>query len=101
MSMDTSLEIDGDTKLFGWLPIQLKLASTEPVLRWAGLGEELPREPLFRQTIKKRRALAGYREHTTGLKELLAMSAEFPPVEPKGVIFHVSRCGSTAVANAV
>ena len=101
MSAGTELEIDGGTKLVGWLPIRLELSSADPVLRWARFGEEPPMEPFFRQTVKKKRALAGYNEHTTGLKELMTMSAELPPVEPNGVIFHVSRCGSTAVANAV
>lgn len=79
-----------------WLPIAIDLRVSPPRVTWLDMGTASFGEPFFQQTVDRRLA-AGARVRTTSLQELLLTGD--PEPAPTGFIFHMSRCGSTAVAN--
>lgn len=67
---------------------------------WAFLGEKRFTDPFFIQTINPcvRRPADVLFRHQTPLGELREVAAAHPAVQPKGFIFHMSRCGSTLLS---
>jgi hypothetical protein len=85
-------------ELARWTPIRFDLSGAAPVVDWADLSEERFVEPFFDQTVA--RWASGPRARPlvrTGLEALVALDTE-PSLEPAGMIFHLSRCGSTLVS---
>jgi hypothetical protein len=83
-----------------WIPISIDLRSSPAAVTWLEMGETAFAEPFFQQTVERFYAEnPGARRLTTGLEELLAAEAAGARREPAGFIFHMSRCGSTLVAN--
>jgi hypothetical protein len=81
-----------------WTPVRLDFSGPTPAVYWADLSAERFVEPFFDQTIA--RWASGPRARPpvkTGLEALAALDSE-PSLEPAGVIFHLSRCGSTLVS---
>jgi hypothetical protein len=69
-----------------------------PTVDWADLSAERFVEPFFDQTIARWATGAGAKPLvTTGLDAFLALDSE-PSLDPVGMIFHLSRCGSTLVS---
>lgn len=82
------------------IPIELRVPSLR--VSWGELTPADIRDPFFAQTIYRMRAEGGgLAESTTDIEALLCREREAPPCVPSGFIFHMSRCGSTAVANAL
>jgi hypothetical protein len=85
-------------ELARWTPIRVDLSGAAPVIDWADLSEERFVEPFFDQTVA--RWASGSRARPlvrTGLEALIILDNE-PSLEPAGMIFHLSRCGSTLVS---
>jgi hypothetical protein len=85
-------------ELARWTPIRFDLSGAAPVVDWADLSAERFIEPFFDQTVA--RWASGPRARPlvrTGLEALVALDNE-PSLEPAGMIFHLSRCGSTLVS---
>ncbi|MFZ0906535.1 MAG: hypothetical protein WAN71_22210 [Mycobacterium sp.] len=86
------------TDLARWTPIRFDFSGPAPTIDWADLSAERFVEPFFDQTVArwatgpKARSLV-----RTGLEALVALDGE-PSLEPAGMIFHLSRCGSTLVS---
>lgn len=81
-----------------WTPIKLDFSAPTPAVVWADLSGERFVEPFFDQTVA--RWAAGPRARPlvkTGLEALVALDGE-PSLEPVGMVFHLSRCGSTLVS---
>jgi hypothetical protein len=81
-----------------WTPVRLDFSGPAPAVDWADLSAERFVEPFFDQTVA--RWASGPRPRPlirTGLEALVALDGE-PSLEPAGVIFHLSRCGSTLVS---
>jgi len=81
-----------------WTPIRFDLSGRIPTVDWADLSTERFAEPFFDQTLA--RWASGPRAKPlvrTGLDALLALDSE-PSLGPAGMIFHLSRCGSTLVS---
>jgi hypothetical protein len=97
---DRVLDIPAGTTLDGWLPIDVVWRDAIPRIDWCLVGHERFAEPFFDQTV--RRLLARpfnqvFRRRTdVGVMEDWA--ARRPGLQPDGLIFHMSRCGSTLVA---
>jgi len=86
------------TELARWTPIRLDFSGPAPAVDWADLSAERFVEPFFDQTVA--RWASGPRARRlvrTGLEALAALDRE-PSLEPAGMIFHLSRCGSTLVS---
>jgi hypothetical protein len=86
--------------LKGWTPITVRWQGGEPVVHWCFTEGIDFTDPFFDQTV--RRCLSDpYRLlfwQQRSLAELVAWAASHPGLEPAGLIFHASRCGSTLVA---
>lgn len=81
-----------------WTPIRFNLSTATPTVDWADLSAERFVEPFFDQTVG--RWSTGPRAQPlvrTGLDALVALDQQ-PSLDPAGMIFHVSRCGSTLVS---
>jgi hypothetical protein len=81
-----------------WTPVRFDFSGPAPAVDWADLSAERFVEPFFDQTIA--RWAFGPRARPvvrTGLEALVALDGE-PSLEPAGMIFHLSRCGSTLVS---
>jgi hypothetical protein len=81
-----------------WTPIRFDFSGPTPTVDWADLSAERFVEPFFDQTVA--RWATGPRAQPlvrTGLDALLALDGE-PSLDPSGMVFHFSRCGSTVVS---
>ena len=82
----------------GWLPAGIGSGT----IRWIRVGSQSPTAPVFEKWVAALRAsLPTPRENETDLSSLAQSLAHLPEVEPAGIIFHVSRCGSTLLSNAL
>lgn len=91
----TDSELEG---LARWTPIRLDFSGPAPAIDWADLSAERFTDPFFDQTVA-RWAVGPHARPVvrTGLDELVALDSE-PSIDPAGMIFHLSRCGSTLVS---
>ena len=88
---------DGAAPPAGWLPADVITGDGSPAVRWAYFGARRLDDPFYEDSLSRVvdlpfNRLFGFR---TALAELAA-----PPrsLKPAGLIFHMSRCGSTLVA---
>lgn len=85
-----------------WLPISFSLASQVFSVGWLDFGSKTLSDPFFDHTIGNLRSSSQpAAERRTSVEELLQIADSFPTIEPAGVIFHVSRCGSTLLTNTL
>jgi hypothetical protein len=71
-------------------------------VRWIEVGARRLSEPFLEQTFDiVRNATPSPREVDTDLETLLRIGRRLPASRPAGLIFHVSHCGSTLIANVL
>lgn len=81
-----------------WTPIRFDLSGPAPTVDWADLSTDRFVEPFFDQTIARWASGPHAKPLVrTGLDAFLALDSE-PSLDPAGLIFHLSRCGSTLVS---
>jgi hypothetical protein len=83
-----------------WVPSAMRWTGVGPVLEWCHLGDLRFTAPFFEQTIGRAMThpfnlLFG---HTTPFATIAADGDESPELKLSGLIFHMSRCGSTVVS---
>ena len=84
----------------GWLPIAV--GGRYLTVRWLRVEQETLSEPFFVSSIALLRARApSPLECETDIEVLIQESGRLSPIEPVGLIVHMTRCGSTAVVNAL
>ena len=94
-------------KTQGWLPIgitfdRLPAIASDAKVRWIEIGSERIAEPFLEHTIARlRERTPTTKEIDTPLDTLIQFGKRLPAVRPAGMIFHVSHCGSTLLANAM
>ncbi|MFV8754895.1 sulfotransferase [Nannocystaceae bacterium ST9] len=85
-----------------WLPIRVSTCGepSEWCVEWCHFGARRFREPFFEQTLAAalREPFALVFRRTTPIAALLDWHADKPGLAPRGFVFHMSRCGSTLVA---
>jgi hypothetical protein len=84
----------------GWVPVQFIIKSGEISFRWMDFSSVDIAEPFFRQTVKKMVTL-GNKTETSTVQDLIRIGSSLAPIRPACLIFHVSRCGSTLLTNAL
>jgi len=86
--------------LRGWLPVLISKGTAGPVVEWCRFGTRRFTESFFESTVQKamRDPFHLLFRHQTPLDTLLDWQRESPGMEPRGFIFHMSRCGSTLVS---
>jgi hypothetical protein len=81
-----------------WLPVHLVLHPKRSSVTWLDFGTMPMAEPFFAQSVARRKRNPQHRLRTTTAS---ALSRTHQCVAPSGFIFHISRCGSTLVSNAL
>lgn len=84
----------------GWVPIRFYWEQNAAFVDWAYVGNERFTEPFFSETIERclRNPANLLFRHQTPIETLAEWREASPGLTPKGFIFHMSRCGSTLVA---
>ena len=84
----------------GWVPIRLTWINGEPILDWCELGPVRLTAPFFAQSVHDAQTRSpAVRQTPADL--LLDLPSTGPGAHPAGLIFHLSRCGSTLAAQAL
>lgn len=84
----------------GWLPARSIPAGGAPAFDWAWFGDHALTEPFYEDAVRSMAARPfsrAFRTRTT-LDALIAGAAAEATLAPQGLIFHMSRCGSTLAA---
>ncbi len=83
-----------------WLPIAVAAEAGTVHIDWAWFGAEPLRAPFYEDDIRRalRRPFNRAFRYRSGLPGLIAHAAAPETLAPDGLIFHMSRCGSTLVA---
>ena len=93
--------LEGLAPLRGWLPAEIRQDASRLVVAWLNFGRRRLTEPFYDDSLAAVRRLPfnrlfGFR---TPLADLEAWSRALDlPGRPNGLIFHMSRCGSTLAA---
>ena len=86
------------TELARWTPVQIDFSGPTATVHWADLTAHRFVDPFLDQTVARWAAGPHARPTVkTGIEALAALDSE-PSLDPAGVIFHLSRCGSTLVS---
>src|SRR5271170_2236904 len=80
----------------GWIPIDID--GLRPVVRWMNVGKTSLSAPTFEGSVAILRR-DNRPELETGHSLLASGTMHLPEVEPAGIIFHMTRCGSTLLAS--
>lgn len=85
--------------LHGWIPLYLKQAQ----VHWGYMGNERFSEPFCLDTLQRlaNRPFNQLLLQSTNLELLVERSTTHPGLPLGGIIFHMGRCGSTLVAQAL
>lgn len=83
-----------------WLPVAVAAGPEGAVVDWAWFGPQPLRAPFYEMEIQRALGLPFNRafRYRTGFRDLVTQIEAVDAVRPDGFIFHMSRCGSTLVA---
>jgi len=85
-----------------WLPVRLRFNGAGSSAIWLDFGSKSLSEPFYDQTVGLlRTSVPAAAERHTSIEEMLQVADSFSPIPPAGIIFHISRCGSTLLTNAL
>jgi hypothetical protein len=92
--------IDGFEPSPGWLPAEVAEVEGRATVAWLRFGRRRLTESFFHESLTRQRHLPFSRLFAvrTPLGDLAAWADVLPAREPAGLIFHMSRCGSTLAA---
>jgi hypothetical protein len=84
----------------GWLPTAAFWQGDELLLEWSHFGCERLRDPFFEGSVKRCLSKPFNRlfHHCTPITALAEWLKDRAALRPSGLIFHMSRCGSTLVS---
>ena len=79
----------------GWLPARVRRSGGELAVDWAHFGARRLTEPFYEDSVAAARSDGARPLVSTPLAELARWTDRPASLEPTGLIFHMSRCGST------
>jgi gluconate kinase len=87
-------------QLSGWIPIRIYWSESRPMVDWCWVGKRRYTESFLDHTIDGclRLPFANLCRPQTSIDLLSERHAIDPGVQPRGFIFHMSRCGSTLLS---
>lgn len=87
-------------QLRGWLPAAASVRDGQFGVDWLYFGEQALREPFFEDSVRYclQRPFNQLFRRRTSMADLAEWQQQQPGLEPSGFIFHLSRCGSTLLA---
>jgi hypothetical protein len=83
-----------------YFPVRIDLNNKSPEISWMRRENLCFTDPMFDHTITKTK-VAGEPIITTEMSAISHVAAAKPDISPAGFIFHVGRCGSTILSNAL
>jgi hypothetical protein len=85
--------------LRGWIPVRIDWRASGPRVEWMLLGKERLLDPFFHQTLQRQMMKPFHQlfRRETGLEEMEAWTEAEPGAPLKGIVYHMSRCGSTLI----
>lgn len=83
-----------------WMPIRFFRENGQPLVEWCYLDQRRFTEPFFDSTVEQcmRLPFNVLFRRQTPVESLLELQTTQPGVPPTGLIFHMSRCGSTLIS---
>lgn len=86
--------------LEGWVPKNVRWIGAEPGIEWCYIGDRGFSHPFFDQTVTSlhQSPLNLFLRPRTPVQTLRRRAEISPGLKPNGLIFHMSRCGSTLVS---
>ena len=92
--------IDGLMPTPGWLPAAVSPVDGRATVAWLRFGRRRLSESFYDDSLARQRFLPFNRLFAvrTPLSDLATWTAALPALQPAGLIFHMSRCGSTLTA---
>jgi hypothetical protein len=83
-----------------WLPVHLSMLGDQPVVDWAYFGPAPLTDPFFEGSMRRAASRPFNRvfNYRMTLDDFVADAPRHRSLPPSGFIFHMSRCGSTLVA---
>lgn len=86
----------------GWLPAAVRLQAEAPRVLWLQAGEHYEEAPFYRHAVDAlMRREPRITRNRTALDTVNLVGDVVESLQPSGFIFHMSRCGSTLVQNAL
>lgn len=87
----------------GWIPFDLTARAGQATVEWGYMGQERFTDPFFETTVQYllRRPYNQVFRRQAGFDHLLARAATYPGLPLHGLVFHMGRCGSTLIAQAL
>lgn len=96
------MEMDNLVYRSGWLPAEIDIDGVRPLVKWLDFSQTPISHPFFSQTIESVRAQSAIpADSTTELGQIVEYARGLESPTPSGFIFHISRCGSTLIANCM
>jgi hypothetical protein len=94
------MDLKPDADLRGWTPIRVDWRDGRPVVDWCHTEGVVFTEPFFAETVERclRHPFRLLFRHETTIEVMGRHVTEHPGLPPAGFVFHMSRCGSTLVA---
>jgi hypothetical protein len=85
--------------LQGWIPVRIVWRASAPRVEWMLLGKERLLDPFFHETLQRQMMKPFHQlfRRETGLEEMEAWTQTEPGAPLKGIVYHMSRCGSTLI----
>ncbi len=96
-SVDATVTGRRDWPCTGWLPTAVSAANGKPAVEWLHFGSARLDAPFYEDSIRAARRLP-FNRLVRWRTTLSTLPDHTPIVKPDGLIFHMSRCGSTLVA---
>jgi hypothetical protein len=86
--------------LQGWLPVRVLRRGDDVSVVWVLMGDERLLDPFFEETVRRVMAKPFHKlfQRETSMDELVAWTEAHPGVPLRGLVYHMSRCGSTLMA---
>jgi hypothetical protein len=83
-----------------WLPVRIIEGENGPLVDWAYFGDDPLKDSFFDDSVQRVRALPINRvfRHVTTLETFIDQAPSDGAVPLRGLVYHMSRCGSTLVA---
>jgi len=85
-------------ELAQWVPVSLDLKAQTPSIEWGDFGDRRFTEPFFDDSVARWAAQNPPPRAVRTDLDALAMLDQAPSLDPNGMIFHLSRSGSTLLA---
>lgn len=82
----------------GWLPYNIRYDHAQLVVDWCNSADGQLNDPFFDQTIQRLLRYTPYASQSTLFETLANINSKKTFSRPTGFIFHMSRCGSTLIA---